>query len=105
VLVVAACDLPDVDGPTVRALLRPVLDGRAGVTVAETDVDVDGRQPLLGAWRAGKVERVLARAFASGTRSMHEALAALDAAGVEIVAVTVDRAVLRNVNHPDDLAR
>ena len=98
-VVVAACDLPFVDGPTVAALLAALRTTAAAAAVADP-----GRlQPLLGAWRAGLVEPVLAAAFAAGARSMDEALAALAVAGLAVVPVPVAAGLLRNVNHRSDL--
>jgi hypothetical protein len=51
------------------------------------------------------VEPLLAAAFASGVRSMHDALDRLVRADVTVVEVAVTAPVLRNVNHPGDLAR
>ena len=99
VVVVAACDLPFVDGPIVAALLAALRTTARAAAVADP-----GRlQPLLGAWRAGLVEPVLAAAFAAGARSMDEALAALAVAGLAVVPVPVAAGLLRNVNHRSDL--
>lgn len=99
VVVVAACDLPFVDGPIVAALLAALRTTAPAAAVADP-----GRlQPLLGAWRAGLVEPVLAAAFAAGARSMDEALAALAVAGLAVVPVPVAAGLLRNVNHRSDL--
>jgi molybdopterin-guanine dinucleotide biosynthesis protein A len=93
-IVVVACDLPDLTGTTVAALLdalasRPHAAAAAAVT--------DRIQPLCVAWRpsaSATVERV----FASGERRLHVLLAELP-----IVEVSADRQDLRNVNAPGDL--
>lgn len=99
VVVVAACDLPFVDGPTVAALVDALRVAGSAAAVA----DPGRRQPLLGAWFAGLAEPVLAAAFAAGARSMDDALGALAAAELTVVDVPVPAGLLRNVNQRSDL--
>ena len=99
IVVVAACDLPFVDGPTVAALVDALRTAGSAAAVA----DPGRRQPLLGAWHAHAAEPVLAAAFAAGARSMDDALGALAAAELTVVDVPVPAGLLRNVNHRSDL--
>lgn len=95
-IVVAACDLAELGGGTVR---RMVEAPPAGVAVAFGR----RRHPTLGRW-SRDVEPELANIFAGGERSLMGALDALQAMGVLVVHVQVDERQLRNVNTPDDLA-
>jgi molybdopterin-guanine dinucleotide biosynthesis protein A len=92
-LLVAACDLPDLDAATVRALLA---SGRtAEVTVAVTP---DGRRhPTLAVWSERSAPTVAA-VFTDGGRSLHAALDRL-----AVVEVVCEPGPLRNVNLPSDL--
>lgn len=92
-MVVAACDLPRLDGATVRAVRAAGTDARP--VVARTD----RLQASLTWWPAAAAE-ALTELWARGVRRMTDALAALDA-----VAVDVPGAVLLNANHPADLLR
>jgi molybdopterin-guanine dinucleotide biosynthesis protein A len=87
-VVVAACDLPDLTVAAVRDVA-----GGTGATVAVAE----RRHPSLARWPVDAVGQLEAL-FAAGVRSLHEALAAIDA-----TAVTVDAAAMRNVNTPADL--
>jgi molybdopterin-guanine dinucleotide biosynthesis protein A len=100
-VVVAACDLPFLDGPTVRRLLDAVADGEGGGAAGEV-VDVvvartERLEPALAWWRAGTADDI-ARRWDGGVRALHDVIGAL-----RRVEVAVDGAVLRNVNHPSDL--
>ena len=95
VVVVAACDLPWLDGDSVAVVVAALADG-IDVAVARTD----RLEPLLGAWRVADAAPVTAAAFAAGERAVHGALARL-----RVVEVAVPSASLRNVNHPGDLPR
>ncbi len=94
-VVVAACDLADLDAATV-ALVRS-----AGEAVAPgVDVVVarsDRAEPLLAWWRRDAAQAVTAQ-WAAGVRAVHELLAAL-----EVAEVDVDVTAMRNVNTPADL--
>jgi molybdopterin-guanine dinucleotide biosynthesis protein A/rhodanese-related sulfurtransferase len=93
-IVVAACDLPDLDAAAVRAL---VTAGAPGVTLAVAG-DTSGLH-LAGWWSAGAlgaVERLLAEGVTS-YRGLVERL--------PHVVVPVAPASLRNVNRPDDVWR
>jgi molybdopterin-guanine dinucleotide biosynthesis protein A len=87
-VVVAACDLADLTVDAVRDIA-----GGVGAAIALAD----RRHPSLARWPVAALEPLEAL-FASGTRSLHEALEALGA-----VEIPVDEAALRNVNRPADL--
>jgi molybdenum cofactor guanylyltransferase len=95
-VVVAACDVPFLDGPTVRQLLRAVAD-RGGDPVDVVVARTERLEPALAWWSAAAAEDV-ARRWELGGRALHEAIGAL-----RRVEVAVDGAVLRNVNSPSDL--
>jgi molybdopterin-guanine dinucleotide biosynthesis protein A len=98
-VVVAACDLPFLDGPTVRRLVDTVAEGAGGagevvdVVVARTE----RLEPALAWWRAAAAEEI-ARRWDHGLRALHEAIGALRRREV-----AVEGAVVRNVNRPSDL--
>jgi molybdopterin-guanine dinucleotide biosynthesis protein A len=95
-VVVAACDLVDLDEATVRCLWPDdVDDGDVDVVVARTD----RLEPLLARWRPSARERTRA-AFAAGSRAAIDAIHGLRRIEVD---VAVER--LRNVNTPGDLGR
>lgn len=90
--VIAACDLPGLEGRLVRALLAARdASGRVAVAVA------DGRRHLVAAWPAGCAGDV-ARLVDDGVTSYTDLLERLGA-----VEVAADGAALRNVNRPADL--
>jgi molybdopterin-guanine dinucleotide biosynthesis protein A len=93
-VVVAACDLPDLDAASVGLLVDAVASG-AQVAVARAT----GRRHLVGCWSEGSVAAARA-ALAAGCSSVG---ALLDAVGA--VDVDVDAARVHNVNRPDDLPR
>jgi molybdenum cofactor guanylyltransferase len=89
-VVVVACDMPDLSVEAVHALVAALgAHPAAAAAVAE---------PLCAAWRPALALAPLGRAFADGERAMHAAIAALPH-----VTVAVDAAALRNVNQPGDL--
>jgi molybdopterin-guanine dinucleotide biosynthesis protein A len=91
---VMATDLPDLSAAAVSAL----VDG-----LGEHDAAMAGREhaePLCAVWRVARCLPRLQGAFAAGERAVHRAMAGLD-----LVVVPVSAQDLRNVNHPDDLAR
>ncbi len=96
VVVVLACDLPDVDADVVRAV----------VTALGDDDDVaaprhDDRLELLHAAYRQRAEPVLAAAFAAGERALHRA-----AQGLRIAAVTdLPPQALADADEPADLRR
>ena len=90
IVVVAACDVPMLDGEAVAAVARAVADGACGAAVAVTD----RWQPSLTAWRTSARDD-LVRAWTGGARALHELIAA-----VPHDEVAVDPEVLRNVNTP-----
>jgi len=92
-IVVAACDLPFLDADTVRSVVDAgAAAGRPAVATT------DERHHLLVYLTPGAFEHA-----PSGTSSPGVSLRdALDAA--EAVPVTVDRAAVRNVNRPEDIA-
>lgn len=95
-VVVAACDLPFLDGPTVRQLLRAVA-GRGGEGLDVVVARTERLEPALAWWAAAAAEDI-ARRWERGVRTLHEVTGAL-----RRVEVAVDGAVLRNVNSPSDL--
>lgn len=92
-VVVAACDLVDLDGATVTALTSAGAAGDVDVAV----VVADGRRHLVSWWRADMGPR-LGDIVDAGVTSYREALSALRVADVEVAP-----AVVRNVNTPSDL--
>lgn len=91
-LVLAACDLADLDAVTVRG----VVDAGTGadrVAVAVTT----GRPHLLSFWPES-VRTAVDAALAAGVVAYHDLLDAVDALHVSVAAAAV-----RNVNTPDDV--
>lgn len=93
-VVVAACDLPDLDGASVQAV-RAAGAGTPGALVAAAD---DGTGVHLVAWWSAAAAPVLDELVSAGMVSFR---AAVDRLGG--VRVPVDPGAVRNVNHPDDL--
>jgi molybdopterin-guanine dinucleotide biosynthesis protein A len=94
-VVVAACDLPWLDGPAVRAVVAAAVEGGGDVALAHGE----RREPLCGAWWAPRCRAVLEQAFAAGERAVHRAVE-----GLRVVDVDMPPSVLRNANTQDDLA-
>jgi molybdopterin-guanine dinucleotide biosynthesis protein A len=94
-VVIAACDLPWLDGATVRAVLEAAVEGGADVALAHGD----RREPLCGGWWVPRCREVLERAFAAGERAVHRAVEDL-----RVVDVDAPPTALHNVNTQDDLA-
>lgn len=92
-VLVAACDLVDLDAATVRRVVDAGRTSSADVAVATTE----RLQPLLSWWRHGSLEDVAA-AWAAGVVAVHEVIGALSS-----VLVTVATDAVRNVNRPGDL--
>ena len=95
-LVVVACDLPWLDGETVRRVVAAASDPDVDVGVAWTDRP----EPLLAAWRVRPCLAAVAQAFASGERAVHAVLA-----GLRCAPVPVSASAVHNVNRPGDLPR
>jgi molybdopterin-guanine dinucleotide biosynthesis protein A len=97
-IVVAACDLADLDPATVERVVAAGATVPPRVTVAEAD----GRRHLLSYWPAGSLVAVAAVEAPGGTVGgrYEELLARVGAVGVP-----VEAAAVRNVNTPDDLDR
>jgi molybdopterin-guanine dinucleotide biosynthesis protein A len=91
IVVVVACDMPDLSAEAVRALVV-ALASDASLAVAVAD-------PLCAAWRPALATPTVQHAFAAGERVMTVAVGL-----VRNRTVTVDPTALRNVNRPDDLA-
>lgn len=90
-VVVVACDLPDLGYDTVGRLIAAAAGG--SLSVADS-----GRiEPMLACWPQSLADRI-ERSFAAGQRALHEVLAEYGA-----LRVPVEPAEVRNVNHPDDL--
>lgn len=94
VVVVLACDLPDVRAEGIRA----VVGALAGAGAA-ADVAMPPGEPLHAAWRRAARPAVLA-AIDAGTLAVRAALDRL-----RVVEVDVDPRWLRNVNTPADLVQ
>lgn len=92
VVVVVACDLVDLTADAVVALVEGL--GEHVAAVAQSD----RLEPLLAAWRVDRARPALDAAYTRGERAVHRALDGLD-----VVRVPVDRAVVRNLNRPEDL--
>jgi molybdopterin-guanine dinucleotide biosynthesis protein A len=93
IVVVVACDLPHLTAGVITALVT--ASDPTHIAVARTD----RLEPLCAAWPRSSALPLIARAFESGERAVHRALAR--SAYIE---VPVDPAALRNVNLPDDLS-
>jgi molybdopterin-guanine dinucleotide biosynthesis protein A len=89
-VVVVACDMPDLTADAVRSIVA--------VVAADTALAVAVAEPLCAAWRPIRAVPILRRAFVAGERTMTAAIDLLPHA-----VVTVDPAALRNVNRPADL--
>lgn len=89
-IVIAACDLPALDGPTVAAVAGPVDAGAiAAVAIA------DGPH-LVMAIRGGTAAAIACReAAATSFRALLREIGAVE--------VAVDADIVHNVNRPDDL--
>lgn len=97
-VVVLACDLPAIDGATIRGLLATL--GSASSAQAAVPV-VDGRLQVHALAVRRSARGALADAFAAGERSLTRALG-------ELEVVTTDRldpAALADVDRPADLGR
>lgn len=94
-VLVAACDLPDLDAPTVRRLLDHPIGPHAGAVGALAG----GVHVPIARWRVDRLVQ-LEQAFDSGLRSWRSALELVGAEAVELpVGPTTD------VDTPDDVAR
>jgi molybdenum cofactor guanylyltransferase len=93
-VVVLACDLPNVDADTVRRLLEAI--GEHAAAVPRTD----RAHPLCAVYRVSRCGDRLGQAFANGERTVHRAVETLDVARVHLPVPEV----LRNVNRPGDLS-
>ena len=93
-VVVSACDLVDLDGATVRALMQAGAEDRSvDVVVAVTGDQIH----LVSWWRAGTATR-LGALIDDGVTAYQDALARLETATVE-----VEPTAIRNVNTPTDV--
>lgn len=97
-VVVLACDLPGIDGATIRGLLATL--GSASSAQAAVPV-VDGRLQVHALAVRRSAQRPLADAFAAGERSLTRALGHLDLVTTE----RLDPAALTDVDRPGDLER
>ena len=91
VVVVLACDLPLIDGPTVAAVVAALGP--------DDDVAAPAGEPLCAAYRRATSLPVLERLFADGERSPRRALASLRSADV----VVPDPSRLADADTPDVL--
>jgi molybdopterin-guanine dinucleotide biosynthesis protein A len=94
-VVIVACDLVEIDVPSVGGLIAAWHSGGAVDAVVATS----GRlQPLCAVWAARCTPNV-ERRFVAGTRAVRDALADL-----VVLPVEVAPRAMRNVNTPSDLA-
>jgi molybdenum cofactor guanylyltransferase len=91
VVVVAACDMPRLDGATLLRLIAEL--GVADVAMAHSD----RLEPLCSCWRASALEHLRSE-FEHGVRAVRDAVAKLVVAQVQ-----VDDDVISNLNTPADL--
>ena len=92
-VVVAACDLPDLDAATIDALICAGTEQNADVAV----VWAEGQRHLVSWWRSGLGTR-LDELLAAAVNSYLEVLNRF-----QVVDVEADPSVVRNVNSPTDL--
>lgn len=92
-VVVAACDMVDLDCDTIRTVIDAGSGGDADVAVATTG----GERHLVAWWRAGTTDRLEAL-LAEGITSYRTALGRLRTVDVE-----VEPATTRNLNTPSDV--
>ena len=98
-MVVLACDMPRIDGSTVRALLDALR--AAPAAAGALAVASDRVQPLTGAWRPALAAPTLQRAFDAGERAPRLVLPDLDIVPVGGLAGEA----LVDVDRPEDLER
>jgi molybdopterin-guanine dinucleotide biosynthesis protein A len=100
-LVIAACDLPDLDGATVRAIVAgSVSQGATAERAPLVAVADDGSGAHLLAWWSAGAIAPLRALLADGVMSYRVAVERLGAHHVP-----VSPAAVRNVNHPVDVGR
>ena len=92
-VVVAACDMVDLDCDTIRSVIDAGSSGDADVAVATTG----GERHLVAWWRAGTAGR-LGALLADGVTSYRTALGRLRTIDVEVEPTTI-----RNLNTPSDV--
>lgn len=93
-VLVAACDLPLLDVETVRLMLDAAAEAPDTASVVANS---GRREPGLVLWSRAALADIV-DAFDAGTRAVHVILERIDS-----VDQRVDRAVMRNVNRPDDV--
>jgi len=104
-VVVVACDLPDLTAAAVAGVIAGMAGedaGPAGMSKRPEPVDVSvadsGRlEPMLACWSTAAASRI-EELLTSGHAALHDVIGRL-----EHVRVRVEAEALRNVNHPDDL--
>ncbi len=98
-VMVLACDMPEVDGTVPAALVQALVEHpSAGVAVALAG---DREQPLTSCWRRSVALDPLEAAFADGRRAPRHLLDEL--AAVRVAGLALDR--LADVDSPEDLRR
>ena len=98
IVVVLACDTPQIDSRTPELLVRSLHDGEGDLALAV----VDGRrQPLTAAWRASTTHRRLLDAFEAGERAPRRGLG--DLAVIEVH--TIPSTAVADLDRPEDLDR
>jgi molybdopterin-guanine dinucleotide biosynthesis protein A/rhodanese-related sulfurtransferase len=96
VVVVSACDHPQLAGDDVRRLIS-ALD-HPGVDVAVASVG-RRRHPTLAAWRVDRCQPVVTEVFGDGGRSLRAALDRLRVAEVQL-----DEGAVTDLDRPEDVA-
>jgi molybdenum cofactor guanylyltransferase len=97
-VVVLACDLPAIDGPTVRGLVSALAARPRAVAAVPV---VEGRRQVHAAAFRRSSRDLLVAGFAAGERSLTRALAPHDVVDVD----HLDPTTLRDVDSPEDLHR
>jgi molybdopterin-guanine dinucleotide biosynthesis protein A len=94
-VLVAACDLPDLDAATVATVLAAAASNPGAEVVA---AETERLEPMLAWWPATSTPLVQER-FDRGVRALHDVIG-----GLAAVRQAVPAGALRNVNRPGDAA-
>ena len=100
-IVVTACDLPDLSVAAVGALIAAAVDESEPCDVA--GAYGDRLEPLLALWYPSALPVLEEHFVQRSERAVHRVLGNSSSAGLDVRVVSIDRAVLRNVNRPVDL--
>ncbi len=99
VLVVLACDTPEIDSTTPSRLVD-ALQRNESAAVAFAVVD-EREQPLTAAWRISRCGSILEEAFERGERAPRNVLPLIDAVAV----TSIPSSAVADVDRPSDLDR